>query len=182
MSAQTTLSQLSTSGEAIVNFIINNNPAGVQSQMDSIQLLPPDMTNPTYDQLKAAVMDLVKVNGKKAQETFEYVLAVDYVDEGTGPTNNLRAELEEGIVQSVGEGGRGVVWVTLVDGVFDLAESVFGWLSLQQQAEISGNVADAAQSDYKRNTLFGIPKEVLLALIAVIGLVVVVTILKPKKG
>jgi hypothetical protein len=182
MSAQTTLSQLSTSGEAIVNFIINNNPAGVQSQMDSIQLLPPDMTTPTYDQLKAAVMDLVKVNGQKAKETFEYVLSVDYVDEGTGPTNNLRAELEEGVVQSVGEGGRGSIWVSIVDGVFDLADSVFGFLSLQQQTEISGNVADAAQADYKRNTLFGIPKEVLLALIAVVGLVALVTILKPKKG
>ena len=34
-----TLALLETNGDAVVNFIIDNNPAGIQSQMDSIGLL-----------------------------------------------------------------------------------------------------------------------------------------------
>lgn len=181
MSAQSTLQSLQQSGESIVDFIIQNNPSGVQGQMDSIQLLPDDMATPSYADMKAAVMDLVSIGNDKAMETFQYVLSVDYVDENTNYTGGLREELEQGVTQAVGEGGRGSVWMQILDGVFDVTESVFGFLTLQQQADVTGNIADAAQSDYKRNTLFGIPKEIVLAMIAVIGIIALVAIAKPKK-
>ena len=47
-----TLALLETNGDAVVNFIIDNNPAGIQSQMDSIGLLSSSMPNPTRADLK----------------------------------------------------------------------------------------------------------------------------------
>ena len=185
MTAQDILSQLSASPENVVDFIINNNPSGVQSNLDGIGLLPASLPNPTREQLKEAVMDLVTIGGEKAEETFRYVLAVDYDSENTNGTGNLREELEQGVggvMPGVENGAsRSSIWVSIVDGVFSVANSVFGWLSLQEQADIAEDVAAASEYDYERNTLFGIPKEIVIAMIAVIGIVLLVALLKPKK-
>lgn len=184
---QTALQSLSESPANVVDFIINNNPAGVQSNLDTLGLLPSDLPNPTRAQLKEAVMDLVTIGGQKAEDTFKFVLAVDYDSENTDGTGNLRDELESGIygvmpgMEGEQSDSRGSVWVVLIDGVFEVANSVFGWLSLQEQSDITANIADASQYDYQRNTLFGIPKEIVLALIAVIGIIALVALLKPKK-
>ena len=79
------------------------------------------------------------------------------------------------------EGAKSSIWVTLLDGVFSVTNSVFGFLSLQQQNEISENVAEASAYDYARNTVFGIPKEVVVAMVAVVGILAFVAIVKPKK-
>ena len=182
MSSQDTLLKLSQSGEAVVDFIINNNPSGVQSKMDALQLLPSDVPNPTYAQLKGAVMDLVRIGTESSQEVFQDVLGVDYVDERDGYTGGLRKQLEQGVYQGGGEGQRTPnPWLILLDGVFDVAESVFGFLSLQEQSEISANAADIAEAEAAQNTLFGIPKEIVVAMIAVIGIVALVAIVKPRK-
>lgn len=183
MSAQNTLTQLSIDANAVVDFILDNNPSGVQAKMDSIQLLPPDQPNPTRQDLKAAVMDLVTLGTQKGLETFQYVLGVDYDSENTNYTGNLRKELEEGIrYEGGGEAaGRAPVWVAVVDGIFEVTSSVFGWLQSNNDVEITGNIADAAESDFRRNTLFGIPKEIVLAMVAVIGVVAIVAIAKPRR-
>ena len=102
MSSQDTLLKLSQSGEAVVDFIINNNPSGVQSKMDALQLLPSDVPNPTYAQLKGAVMDLVRIGTESSQEVFQDVLGVEYIDERDGYTGGLRKQLEQGVYQSGG--------------------------------------------------------------------------------
>lgn len=184
MTAQSdALQSLSASPENVVDFIINNNPAGVQSNLDGLGLIPATLPNPTRAQLKEAVMDLVRIGGTKAEETFRYVLAVDYDSENTNGTGNLREELERGIggTMSDHEGAKSSIWVTLLDGVFSVTNSVFGFLSLQQQNEISENVAEASAYDYARNTVFGIPKEVVVAMVAVVGILAFVAIVKPKK-
>lgn len=190
MSSQATLSQLASNPESIVDFIIDNNPQGVQSAMDSINLLPPDMPNPTRQDLKNRVMELVALGSPEASETFQYVLAVDYDAENTNYTGNMREQLEQGITSNLPSGGgegvpsmaaAPVILLSVLNGIFQVGTSVFGWLASQENAEAAADFAQASEYSYKRGTIFGIPMEVVIAMVVVIGLVAVVALVKPKK-
>lgn len=189
MSAQSTLRQLSSSPQAVVDFIIDNNPQGVQSQLDSIGLLPPTETTPTREDLKAAVMALPAIGTQQAMETFQYVLGTEYDSENTNYTGGLLKELEQGLTYT-GGGGEAMrqeqpVWVAIVGGLFAVSQSVFGFLAADANADAAESNAEAIQAagryDVARNTLFGIPKEIVLAMLAVVGVVAVVAIAKPRR-
>lgn len=189
MSAQSTLRQLSSSPQAVVDFIIDNNPQGVQSQLDSIGLLPPTESNPTREDLKAAVMALPAIGTQQAMETFQYVLGTEYDSENTNYTGGLLKELETGLTYT-GGGGEAMrqeqpVWVAIVGGLFAVSQSVFGFLAADANADAAESNAEAIEAagryDVARNTLFGIPKEIVLAMLAVVGVVAVVAIAKPRR-
>ena len=194
-SKEQTLQLLETNAEAVVNFILDNNPSAVQSQMDSIQLLPSSIPNPSKEDLKGILMNLVKIGSEEARETFKYCLEVEYADGKTNYTGGFQTELEEGIrnlssvatddpntmVTRDGEpSGGGGAWLGIVNGVLGVANSVFGWLVAQEQTDQAQAIAEANRYDAMRNTAFGIPREVLVAMIAVIGVVAIVLIFKAK--
>jgi len=175
---QATLQALETNGEAVVNFIIDNNPSGVQSQMDSIGLLPSDMPNPTSADLKNVLSDLVKLGTQEANETFKYVLEVEYANGATNYTGGFQEDLEMGIVDRTSQAKDGGAWVGIVNGVLGVANNVFGWLIAQENTETTANLAEQARYDAMRNTVFGIPREIVIAMVLVIGVVAVVLIFK----
>lgn len=172
-----TLEALQTNGEAIVNFILDNNPAEVQSQMDSIGLLPSSIPNPTTNDLKSILFDLVKLGTEEASETFKYVLEVPYADGVTNYTGGFQDDLEIGISDKTSQAKAGA-WLGIVNGVLGVANNVFGWLIAQENTETTANLAEQARYDAMRNTAFGIPREIIIAMVLVIGVVAVVLIFK----
>jgi len=175
-----TLALLETNGDAVVNFIIDNNPAGIQSQMDSIGLLSSSMPNPTRADLKSILNDLVKVGTPEANETFKYILEVEYSNGETNYTGGFQEDLEIGIVER-GSVGREVPWMAIINGVVGISNGVFGWLTAQENVEITENLAEQSRYDSMRNTVFGIPKEIVVAMVVVIGVIGVVLIFKTSK-
>tara|TARA_R110002050_G_scaffold170822_4_gene302831 strand:- start:223 stop:795 length:573 start_codon:yes stop_codon:yes gene_type:complete len=181
-----TVQLLETNGNAVVNFILDNNPAGVQSQMDSIGLLPSSMPNPSREDLKALLNDLVVLGTQEASETFKYVLEVEYSNGETNYTGGYQDILEMGIENRSITGdqskdGEGSAWLGIVNGVLGVANGVFGWLIAQEGTEATANLAEAGRYDVMRNTVFGIPREIVVAMIVVIGVVAVVLIFKTSK-
>mgnify|MGYP003651748923 CR=1 FL=1 len=161
-SKQNTLNLLETNGNAVVNFILDNNPAGVQSQMDSIGLLPSSMPNPSREDLKGLINDLVVLGTQEASETFKYVLEVEYSNGETNYTGGFQTDLEMGIENrsGVGDLAKNGAWVGIVNGVLGVANGVFGWLIAQETTEATANLAEANRYDAMRNTVFGIPREI----------------------
>ena len=179
-----TLQLLETNGNAVVNFILDNNPAGVQSQMDSIGLLPSSMPNPSKGDMKAIINDLVVLGTDEASETFKYVLEVEYDNGATNYTGGFMEALEMGIQNKsvmMAKDGEGSAWMGIVNGVLGVANGVFGWLIAQETTETTANIAEANRYDAMRNTVFGIPREVVIAMVVVIGVVAVVLIFKTGK-
>jgi hypothetical protein len=183
-SKEATINLLETNGNAVVNFILDNNPAGVQSQMDSIGLLPSSMPNPSREDLKALLNDLVALGTQEASETFKYVLEVEYSDGETNYTGGYQKVLEMGISNNSVAGDLSKedgAWFGIVNGVLGVANGVFGWLIAQEGTEATANLVEANRYDAMRNTVFGIPREIVVAMIVVIGVVAVVLIFKTGK-
>lgn len=180
MTKAETIEQLSRSPEAIVNFIIDNNPAAVQSQMDSVGLLPSTVSEPTKSQLKSFVMALTKNDTPENRSMFNYVLGVDYVDEETNYTGGLRKELEDGIADNIPgsqekAGGTGLI---IIDGIFSLADTVFGYLTGVAAADAAEANAAAAQAYLESTTVAGIPKSVFIAIILTLGFIILIALLR----
>lgn len=181
MTKQQTIEQLSQSPEAIVNFVIDNNPAGVQSQMDSVGLLPPELSEPTKAQMKEIVMGLTRNNTAENREMFNYVLAADYVDENTNYTGGMRQSLEGGIpsnypgLSQEKAAGTGLI---ILDGIFSLADTVFGWLAGREAADVAEANAAAAEAYLEATTIAGIPQNVFIAIIATLGVIIIIALLR----
>lgn len=99
MDKATILASLETNPEAVVRFVIDNNPSGVQSKLDSVGLLPVELTNPSKQDMLGIILDLAKDGSEDARKMFKYVLSVEYVSDNTNYTGNLTKELEAGIPQ-----------------------------------------------------------------------------------
>lgn len=171
----TTLQMLENDPVKAVKFVIDNNPAGVQSQLDSVGLLPPTNPNPTKAELYNAVASITKEDTKENRDMFQYVLGVDYIDEATNYTGGLRKELEGG------EGEKSGVGLIIFEGIIRLGEQVFGYLSLQEQSEIAAANAAAAEAYADATTTLGIPNNVFIAIVAVLGLVIVFTLIRARR-
>lgn len=180
MTKAQTIEQLSQSPEAIVNFVIDNNPAAVQAQMDSVGLLPSDVPEPSKSQLKAYVMNLTKNPTEENMTMFKYVLGVDYVDEATNYTGGLRQDLEDGLPANypgseVKSGGSGLI---IIDGIFSLANNVFEYLAGRNAADIAEANAAAAEAYLQATTVAGIPKNVFIAIILTLGFIIIIALLR----
>ena len=175
-----TLALLETNGDAVVNFIIDNNPSGIQSQMDSIGLLSSSMPNPTRADLKSILNDLVKVGTPEANETFKYILEVEYSNGETNYTGGFQEDLEMGVAER-NSLAKNPIWLAIVNGVVGVSNGVFGWLTAQENVVITDNLAEQSRYDSMRHTVFGIPKEIVVAMVVVIGVVGVVLIFKTGK-
>lgn len=174
-SPATTLQLLETDPISAVKFVIDNNPAGVQSQLDSVGLLPPTNPNPSKSDLFDAVMAITAEDTPENRDMFDYVLGVDYIDEATNYTGGLRKELEGNSAQKSGVG------LIIFEGIIKLGEQVFGYLSLQEQSEIAAANAAAAQAYADATTTLGIPNNVFIAIVAVLGLIIIFTLIRARR-
>lgn len=161
---------------AALSFVIDNNPAAIQSNLDSVGLLPPTMPNPTKRDLKNVIESITEEDTPQNRDLFQYVTSVDYVDENTNYTGGFRKELENAAEEKAGGVG-----VLIFEGVLQLGTQVFGYLSLQEQADIAAAQAAAAEAYKDANTTLGIPNNVFIAIVAVLGLIIIVTLLRATR-
>ena len=69
----------------------------------------------------------------------------------------------------------------IVNGITAVADSVFDWLSLKQQAEITSDQAAIAEAELEANTTAGIPNSVFIAIVSVAGLLILVGIIAASR-
>ena len=89
MSKQDTLDRLKNDPDAVVRFVIDNNPSGVQSNLDALGLLPSNLPNPTKADMYRIVTKLTQVDSETNREAFNFVLSVNYNNEATNYTGGM---------------------------------------------------------------------------------------------
>lgn len=160
-------------GALAIYFVIDNNPAAVQSNLDSRGLLADP--NPSREDLFNAITSITD------QNTFLEVLNVPYLDNQTNYTGNLE-EFFPSVPLKSG------AFLAIASGVLSATGSLFNWLGSKEQtnqAEIAAEM-QAEQLQFQReldekNRVFGIPLNTVVIFAAIFAVVIVVAIIFNRK-
>jgi hypothetical protein len=188
---QMVLDQLQTDPDFAVDFIIDNNPAQVQSNLSGLNLLsglPQDTTLNTLRTDVRAIDD---------EETFREVLSVPYENEVSNYTGgysnalNIAPHTKSGDENEPADNKAG--WgVGLVNGIFNVGSAYFNWQTSQEQTEAASAYADAAYIEAQRelelermrlqqeegNKILGVPPTVFIVIVASVAMIILIAILK----
>ena len=173
------LSKLQSDYEFGVNFIIDNNPQGVEANLNANNFtLQP---NPTKSQLKAKIDEIIQLGqGELAIE----ILQVPYLNQNSNYTGNLEEPLKQ-LARSNGQPqprALGIAIITLITTIGGGILAIKGSQAQQELAETQLEqqqvLAQMQQQEIEANKVLGLPKSVFYGLIGLIGLVFVIIALR----
>ena len=166
------LDKLQNDYEFGINFIIDNNPEGVEANLNANNfLLQP---NPTRSQLKAKINEIIDLGqGELAIE----ILQVPYLNQADNYTGNLEQPLKQ-IGRNNGVPQPRAVAIAIISlvatiggGILAVKQQQQETEALQIQAEMQEQVLEAER---ERNNILGVPKTLFYALIGIVALVIIV--------
>ena len=157
------LDKLQNDYEFGINFIIDNNPEGVEANL-----------NATRSQLKAKINEIIDLGqGELAIE----ILQVPYLNQADNYTGNLEQPLKQ-IGRNNGVPQPRAVAIAIISlvatiggGILAVKQQQQETEALQIQAEMQEQVLEAER---ERNNILGVPKTLFYALIGIVALVIIV--------
>lgn len=174
--------------EFAINFIIDNNPSGVEANITGFSIpLPQD---PSNLQLREVIDDLLNdSDNDQAPQIIADILDVPYLSETNNYTGNLRQELiDYGIANGTyteNETASAGVIVGAITGILGAVGQVWSGIlsnkNLQLQQEI---IEDAQQHELdmiERTKVFGIPQTVIIAVLGFFAVIMILLFLARKK-
>lgn len=175
------LDKLQSDYEFGINFIIDNNPEGVEANLNANNyLLQP---NPTKAQLKSKISEIIdRGQGELAIE----ILQVPYLNQATNYTGNLEQPIKQiGVNSGVPQPrALGIAIISLVatigGGILAVKQTQAEQENLQLQQDILDTQAEIEASKTDRETVAGIPKGIFYGLIGLIALVIILIALRNK--
>ena len=173
-----------------INFIIDNNPSGVESNISGFSIPLPE--NPSNLQLKEVIDDLLNDSeNQQAPEQINDILGVPYIDSSDNYTGNLEGELtdlgvENGTIEIGGANqNMGSIWVTAVAGVLGAVGNVWSGILNNKALGLQQQMLDDAQQHeidmVEKTKVFGIPQTIILGVLALFGLILVLLYMGRKK-
>lgn len=175
------LNNLQTDYEFGINFIIDNNPEGVEANLNANNFtLQP---NPTKSQLKAKIDEII---GLGQEELAIEILQVPYLNQANNYTGNLEEPIKQiGATNGIATPravGVAIAIITLVTtiggGILALKGNQAQQELAQTQLEQQQVLAQMQQQEIEANKVLGLPKSVFYGLIGLIGLVFVIIALR----
>lgn len=169
------LSQLQSDYEFGINFIIDNNPQGVEANLNANNFtLQP---NPTKSQLKAKIDEIIQLGqGELAIE----ILQVPYLNQNSNYTGNLEEPLNQ-LARSNGQPqprALGIAIITLITtiggGILAIKGQQAQQENLQLQSEIAQTQLELERERQESEQVLGLPKGVFYGLIGLIALVFII--------
>ena len=154
-----------------INFIIDNNPSGVESNISGFSIPLPE--NPSNLQLKEVIDDLLNDSeNQQAPEQINDILGVPYIDSSDNYTGNLEGELTD-------------LGVTAVAGVLGAVGNVWSGILNNKALGLQQQMLDDAQQHeidmVEKTKVFGIPQTIILGVLALFGLILVLLYMGRKK-
>ena len=158
----------------VLRFIVDNNPAAVQSKISGISLEQPTTNDEIYN-------TLVSLKESGNFEALKEVTSVPYLNNAQNYTGGFEKQLSRGVSlsdqqlegnQQKAAAGAGVVILNVLDGAFDVAS---GWFNLEASKEQTRQAELYAQIE-QENKVFGLKPEVFNVVVATIGVVFVTLI------
>jgi len=169
------LSKLQGDYEFGINFIIDNNPQGVEANLNANNFtLQP---NPTKSQLKAKIDEIIQLGqGELAIE----ILQVPYLNQNSNYTGNLEEPLKQ-LARSNGQPqprALGIAIITLITtiggGILAIKGQQAQQENLQLQSEIAQTQLELERERQESEQVLGLPKGVFYGLIGLIALVFII--------
>lgn len=170
------LSQLQSSPQFVVGFVVDNNPDAVMANLSAIGKLPATPETVTRNQIVSAVLGL-------KQSEMESVLSVPYDFNQTNYTGGLEKELTQGVYFDSQQKGPGLA-LAIITGVTTLGGGFFGWLqsgNQQEAAQAQLQAAQAYQAAQESRKIFGMDPLVFAVVSVVTGAVLITLIVVLSK-
>ncbi len=169
------LSNLQNDYEFGINFIIDNNPEGVEANLNANNFtLQP---NPTKSQLKAKINEIIDLGqGELAIE----ILQVPYLNQATNYTGNLEQPIKQiGVNNGVPQPRALAIAIislvaTIGGGILAVKQTQQQNEGLALQQEIAETQLELEREQTAQNTIAGIPKGVFYGLIGLVALVMII--------
>ena len=170
------LSRLENDYEFGVNFIIDNNPQAIESNLNANNYtLQP---NPTKSQLKAKISEIIDLGqGELAIE----ILQVPYLNQTPNYTGNLDEPLRV-IQRKSGKPQPRALGIAIISLIGTIGAGI---LAVKQQKEVTAQaqinqdiVETQAELERERNNILGVPKTLFYGLIGLIALVIILVAIR----
>jgi len=174
--------------EFAINFIIDNNPSAVESNISSLSIALPQ--NPSNLQLREVIDDLLNdSDNEDAPATINEILDVNYLDAVDGYTGNLSDELQDlgvanGTIIQDANASAGLI-VGAIAGILGAVGQVWGGIlnnkALALQQQIINDEQEHELDMLEKTKVFGIPQTIVLAIIGFFCVIMIMLFLARKK-
>ena len=168
-----------------INFIIDNNPSAVESNISALSLPLPQ--NPSNLQLKEVIDDLIdsSVENQNAQQDIEYILSVPYEDTTNNYTGGFSSYISSQMPPSAPNQKVALAIVSAISGIFqgvaNLITSKRQLEGLEIQQEMQTAQIQFELDKIERTRVLGIPQAVFIAVLGFLMLMVVIIFLTKGK-
>ena len=184
MTSQQIIDLLNTDGEFGINFIIDNNPEAVESNISSLSIALPQ--NPSNLQMREVVDTLMQDGeNEQAPEQIAEILDAPYIDTATNYTGGFASYFQSQMPPSSPNASGGIIVAQVVSNILGAVGNV--WSSYKQEdiAEIHAQMQQD-QIAYElekieRTKILGIPQSVFIAVIVFVMFVVLIIFLSNRK-
>ena len=168
-----------------INFIIDNNPQAVESNISALSIPLPE--NPSNLQLREVIDTLLQDGSDEmAPEKVEQIVMVPYIDTQTNYTGQLGQEIaqlmppaEDGSTQSSG------VWVALTNTIVQGISNIWGGYQSLQAQELQNQMLEDQYhfelQQLEKSKILGIPQAVFIAVIIFLMFAMLIVYLSNRK-
>ena len=176
---------LATDFDFGINFIIDNNPQAVESNISALSIPLPE--NPSNLQLREVIDTLLQDGSDEmAPEKVEQIVMVPYIDTQTNYTGQLGQEIaqlmppaEDGSTQSSG------VWVALTNTIVQGISNIWGGYQSLQAQELQNQMLEEQYhfelQQLEKTKILGIPQAVFIAVIIFLMFAMLIVYLSNRK-
>lgn len=176
---------LATDFDFGINFIIDNNPQAVESNISALSIPLPE--NPSNLQLREVIDTLLQDGSDEmAPEKVEQIVMVPYIDTQTNYTGQLGQEIaqlmppaEDGSTQSSG------VWVALTNTIVQGISNIWGGYQSLQAQELQNQMLEDQYhfelQQLEKTKILGIPQAVFIAVIIFLMFAMLIVYLSNRK-
>jgi hypothetical protein len=174
--------------EYAINFIIDNNPSAVESNISGLSIpLPQD---PSNLQMREVIDDLLNDSeNTNAPETINEILEVPYLESVNNYTGNLTDELtqlgtENGTLINSPNASGGLI-VGAISGILGAVGNVWSGIlnnkALGIQQEIINDQQEHELEMLEKTKVFGIPQTIILAFLGFFAVIMILLFMARKK-
>ena len=184
LTSQEIIDLLNSDFEFAVNFIIDNNPSAVESNLSALSIPLPQ--NPSNLQLREAV-DSILQNGQDpdAVSKFEEVISVPYIDNTPNYTAGFSSYFASKMPPAPNNASVTLAVIGAVSGLLGVAGSVWNSYKQEDLAELQQEMLNeqyAYELDrIERTKILGIPQTIFIAVIGFVMVVIILLFLSRKK-
>ena len=184
MTSQQIIDLLNSDFEFAINFIIDNNPQAVESNISSLSLPLPQ--NPSNLQLRE-VLDTLLQDGTndKAVSQFQEIITVPYLDDAPNYTGGFASWVQANTPPPPNNASVTLAIVGAVGGLISAAGNIWSGYKQEDIAEIQQEM-QAAQIQFEldkieKTKILGIPQTVFIAVIVFVMFTVLIVFLSNRR-